>query len=123
MAIRTFLLGVRVRRRLGKKILADPIFSPVIFDGGRVVRFGQVVGHGGRQRAPRICAKPLNSTRVSARGPLLTLADWRDWISRATRIKSQKERPHRLRMRPLFQYLGCLEGIKLLQPLLLFLLA
>ncbi len=48
-------LGPRIagfRRGLGEEVFADPIFGPVIFQVGGVVGFGQVVGHGGRERAP-----------------------------------------------------------------------
>jgi hypothetical protein len=38
---------------LGEKVLANPVFGPAIFNGGGVVGFGQVVGHGVFSRAPR----------------------------------------------------------------------
>ena len=41
-----------LERGLGEQLLAHPVFGPVIFNGGRVVGFGQVVRHGGYQRAP-----------------------------------------------------------------------
>ncbi len=34
------------RRGLGEEVFADPVFGPVIFNGGGVVGFGQVVRHG-----------------------------------------------------------------------------
>ena len=40
-------------RRLGEEVLAHPVFGPVIFNGGGVVGFGQVVRHERLVRSPR----------------------------------------------------------------------
>ena len=45
-------------RGLGEEILADPVFGPVIFNGGGVVGFGQVVRHGGFELAPGCAPNP-----------------------------------------------------------------
>ena len=59
------------RRRLGEELLAHPVLRPVIFNGGRVVCFRQVVRHGGRQRAPGILRRNPDFTRISDRGTTL----------------------------------------------------
>jgi hypothetical protein len=33
--------------RLGEELLVDPVRRPTIFDGGRVIGFRQITGHGG----------------------------------------------------------------------------
>ena len=58
------------RSRLGEKILADPVFGPVIFNGGRVVGFGQVVRHDLVWKSPE-CAQNPDFRRVFERWRLL----------------------------------------------------
>ena len=58
LAVRSAAFIRRLGVRLGEELLAHPVFGPVIFNGGRVVGFGQVVRHGGCHRAPMDCAKP-----------------------------------------------------------------
>ncbi len=43
----------------GEELFADPVFGPVIFNGGGVVGFGQVVRHEGSGATPGMCAWPL----------------------------------------------------------------
>jgi hypothetical protein len=57
---------------LGKQLLSHPVFGPAIFNGSRVVRFGQIVWHGGCQRTPRRPGNP-EETRISGAGDYLPL--------------------------------------------------
>ena len=53
LALRVFAFGGGGRSRLREEVFAHPVLGPVIFNGGRVVSFWQVVRHGGQWRAPR----------------------------------------------------------------------
>ena len=48
----------RIWRGLGEELLAHPVFGPVIFNGGGVVSFGQVVRHIILDESPMDCVKP-----------------------------------------------------------------
>ena len=53
-----WLCDGRIGRGLGEEVFADPVFGPVIFNGGGVVGFGQVVRHFFLWCAPVILGKP-----------------------------------------------------------------
>jgi hypothetical protein len=52
-------IGARIGRGLGEELLAHPVFGPVIFNGGGVVSFGQVVRHDFLGRVPDGLRKTL----------------------------------------------------------------
>ena len=54
--------------RLNKQLLADPVFGPVVFDGGGVVGFGQIVRHGGLSACPQKVRGNPDETRISGEG-------------------------------------------------------
>ena len=64
------LVGVRAGagRRNGEEFFADPVAGPVIFNGGRVVGFGQIVRHGFRREVPEKCANSRNFQSFYAQG-------------------------------------------------------
>ena len=58
LAVQALVLVCGRGRRLGEELFAHPVFGPVIFNGGRVVGFGQVVGHGVDGEPPDVRQTP-----------------------------------------------------------------
>ncbi len=79
---------IRGGRGLGEEVLAHPVFGPVIFNGGGVVGFGQVVGHGGLSTSPRGCAPSPLAQRTSSEGTTPHSSRW-------GRCGSGSDQPHR----------------------------
>ena len=60
----------------GEEIFADPVFGPVIFNGGGVVGFGQVVRHGFSSASPRRCAANPMIEGLSSEGTTFQVSRW-----------------------------------------------
>src|SRR5581483_10367742 len=57
LVVQALTLGWLRRGRYGEELFAHPVLGPVIFNGGRIVSFRQVVGHFVIWRAPGDCGK------------------------------------------------------------------
>ena len=68
-----------VGRRNGEKVLADPVTGPVIFNGGWVVGFGQIVRHFVFGEPLEICGNSHENRGFQSEGTTFQVSRWRAW--------------------------------------------